>query len=81
MEEISRLKAELESAFASGNKDQAFSALKEIHDKRIGLKLNWTPGLVMARTMVPTALLRSPEFEDSPSIIPAEQSIKSNPSN
>lgn len=77
MEEINRLKAELEGAFATCNKDQALSALKEIHDKKIALKLNWTPEARMARTMMPSAMRRSQDYEDSPSIRPADQSYSS----
>lgn len=74
MEDINRLKTELGNAFAIGNVEQAFSALKEIHDKKITLKLNWTPELRMVRTMMPGAVRRSEESEDSPSLRPADRS-------
>jgi len=71
MEDITRLKTELGNAFAIGNVEQALSALKEIHDKKITLKLDWTPELRMVRTMMPREVRRS---EDSPSLRPADRS-------
>lgn len=59
MEEISRLKAELEAAFAVRNVEQALAALKEIHDKKIALTLTYVPEDRMARTMDPRVLRSS----------------------
>lgn len=60
MEEISRLTAELEGAFAARNVEQALAALKEIHAKKIALTLNYVPEDRMARTMDPRGL-RNPQ--------------------
>ena len=61
MEDISRLKAELEAAFAARNVDQALIALKEIHAKKIALTLTYIPEDRMARTMDPRGFRSSQE--------------------
>lgn len=50
MEEINRLKTELETAFSTRNVDKAVAVLKEIHSKKVKMSLTYHPEFQRLRT-------------------------------